>query len=93
MLPTKVVFDNETFDRYTILSLFTYDQVGLLYRIAAALADKQIVLHFAKIDTHLDQIADVFYVTERGRQSDSRSRSVNRIRETLMEVAVLGRAV
>ena len=22
------------------------------------------MLHFAKIDTHLDQVADVFYVTE-----------------------------
>lgn len=64
VLPTKVTFDNETFDRYTILSLFTYDQVGLLYRVAATLTELEVVLHFAKIDTYLDQIADVFYVTE-----------------------------
>ncbi len=64
LLPTKVTFDNETLDRYTIVSLFAYDRVGLLYRVAQALAEARVVLHFAKIDTHLDQIADVFYVTE-----------------------------
>ncbi|MEM8666329.1 MAG: [protein-PII] uridylyltransferase [Planctomycetota bacterium] len=64
VLPHKVVFDNDTVDRYTILSVFAYDQTGLLYRIASTLAEKSVVLHFAKIDTHLDQIADVFYVTE-----------------------------
>ncbi len=65
VLPTKVVFDNATFDRYTIVSFFAYDEIGLLYRIAAALAELHVVLHFAKIDTHLDQVADVFYVSER----------------------------
>ncbi len=64
VLPTKVTFDNETFGRYTILSIFAYDRVGLLYHIASTLAEHRVVLHFAKIDTHLDQIADVFYVTE-----------------------------
>lgn len=64
VLPQKVVFDNETVGRYTILSVFAYDQSGLLHRIATTLADRKVVLHFAKIDTHLDQIADVFYVCE-----------------------------
>lgn len=64
VLPTKVVFDNETVERYTILSFFAYDKAGLLYRIAATLAKMNVVLHFAKIDTHLDQVADVFYVSE-----------------------------
>lgn len=64
VLPTKVTFDNDTFDHYTILSVFAYDQVGFLYQAASVLAEYRVVLHFAKIDTHLDQIADVFYVTE-----------------------------
>lgn len=64
VLPKKVIFDNDTVDRYTILSFFAYDEVELLYRIARTLAEKQVVLHFAKIDTHLDQVADVFYVSE-----------------------------
>lgn len=64
VLPKKVVFDNDTVDRFTILSFFAYDEVGLLYQIASTLASERLVLSFAKIDTHLDQVADVFYVTE-----------------------------
>ena len=82
VLPTNVVFDNHRSDSYTILSVFAYDQLGLLHRIANAIAESKIVLHFAKIDTHLDQIADVFYVTEsngekildEGRQEEVRTR-------------------
>ncbi len=87
VLPTNVVFDNETFDRFTILSLFAYDQVGLLYRIAAALSNLRVVLHFAKIDTHLDQIADVFYISdEQGRQITDLDRQ-DEIRQSLLAVA------
>ncbi len=87
VLPTKVVFDNETVDRYTILSFFAYDQVGLLYRIAATLAENQVVLHFAKIDTHLDQVADVFYVSELDGSKLTDSERRRQIREALLSVA------
>ncbi len=90
VLPTNVVFDNETVDRYTILSLFTYDQVGLLYRTAAALASMRIVLHFAKIDTHLDQTADVFYVSEENGQQIRDLGRQAQIRELLFAVADAG---
>lgn len=63
VMPSKVTFDNETIDRFTILSLFTYDSPSLLYRVTTVLADQGLVLLFAKIDTHFDQIADVFYLT------------------------------
>jgi [protein-PII] uridylyltransferase len=64
VLPKKVVFDNESVDRYTIISLFAYDRPGLLSRIAMAMYQQRLDLSFAKIDTHLDQVADVFYVCE-----------------------------
>jgi [protein-PII] uridylyltransferase len=86
VLPTNVVFDNVTVDRYTILSVFAYDQIGLLHRIAVAIAELRLVLHFAKIDTHLDQIADVFYVTEDdGSQIDEGERQ-DFIRDRLVEL-------
>jgi [protein-PII] uridylyltransferase len=87
VLPTKVVFDNDTVDRYTILSFFAYDQAGLLYRIAATLAEKRVVLHFAKIDTHLDQVADVFYVSEEDGSKLSDRRRRRDIRDALLEIA------
>jgi [protein-PII] uridylyltransferase len=62
--PTQVRFDNNTSDRFTIISLFAYDRTGLLYDISKSLYDAKLVLHFAKISTHLDQVVDVFYVSE-----------------------------
>lgn len=86
VLPTKVEFDNQTLGHYTILSLFTYDQKGLLYRVAAEFSRQQLVLHFAKIDTHLDQIADVFYLTEAdGSQIKDDSRQ-QEIRDAILQV-------
>jgi [protein-PII] uridylyltransferase len=62
--PTQVRFDNSTSDRFTIIAVFAYDRTGLLYDIAKSLFEARLVLHVAKISTHLDQVVDVFYVTE-----------------------------
>ncbi len=63
-LPTRVHFDNNTSKRYTILSIFAYDKIGLLYGIAKCLSDLGVQVHVAKIGTYLDQVVDVFYVTD-----------------------------
>ena len=49
----------------TVVEVFTVDRRGLLYRLARALHDVGMVIHFAKIGTYLDQVVDVFYVAER----------------------------
>lgn len=86
VLPKKVVFDNESVDRYTIVSLFAYNRVGLLSRVAAALSDLRLDVSFAKIDTHIDQIADVFYVCEEdgSKLTDEDRQEV--VRERLLDV-------
>ncbi len=62
--PTQVRFDNSTSEKHTIITLFAYDRMGLLYDVSKVLFDMNLVLHFAKIGTHLDQVVDVFYVSE-----------------------------
>ena len=89
LLPTKVVIDNDTVDRYTILSYFAYDTVGLLYRIAATLSENDVVLHFAKIDTHLDQVADVFYLTDSDGSKLVDEQRKTDIRDALLQISVL----
>lgn len=64
ILPCRTTFDNETSDRFTVVSIFAYDRPGLLYALARVIAEAELVLHFAKIATHLDQAVDVFYVSE-----------------------------
>jgi len=88
-LPTRVTFDNETFEKYTVLSLFAYDRPGLLYSIAQTLADESIITHFAKISTHLDQVMDIFYVTHRDGSRLVAAERNDQIRAALIE-AVAG---
>jgi len=83
--PAKVSFDNETMDRYTIVLLFAYDRPGLLASIASTFARLKIVLHFAKIDTHLDQAVDVFYITELDNQKINHVDRLEQIRFELLD--------
>ncbi len=63
-LPTRVVIDNYTAQNMTILDVFAHDRLGLLYTISRALYDLRLSVHIAKISTYLDQVVDVFYVTD-----------------------------
>ncbi|XZE36470.1 HD domain-containing protein [Pirellulaceae bacterium SH501] len=64
--PTQIRFDNGTSDRHTIINVFAYDRTGLLYDISKTLFMLNLDLQVAKVSTHLDQVVDVFYVTELG---------------------------
>jgi [protein-PII] uridylyltransferase len=63
--PPQVHLDNTTSDRCTIVELFADDRLGLLYEITHALFERGLSIASAKISTRLDQVVDVFYVTER----------------------------
>ena len=62
--PTEVQVDNETSDRFTIVDVFADDRQGLLYVITSAIFRLGLSVHAARISTRLDQVADVFYVTD-----------------------------
>ncbi len=64
-LPTVVRVDNSTSDRYTILDIFTGDRPGLLYAVGRTLIELGLEIALAKISTYMDQVVDVFYVTDR----------------------------
>jgi [protein-PII] uridylyltransferase len=85
-LPTRVTTDNTTADRFTIIATFAYDRMGLLYSIARTLFELGLSVSKAKIGTHLDQVVDVFYVTDQ--QSGAKvtdERRLNEVRQRLME--------
>lgn len=64
LLPTRITVDNSTAERFTILATFAYDRMGLLYAIARTLFELGLSVSMAKIGTHLDQVVDVFYVSD-----------------------------
>jgi [protein-PII] uridylyltransferase len=61
---TEVRIDNETSDGFTIVDVFADDRQGLLYVMTNAIFQLGLSIHAARISTRLDQVADVFYVTD-----------------------------
>ena len=44
--------------------MFTEDRIGVLFKITYAMHQLGLSIHVAKISTNVDQVADVFYVTD-----------------------------
>lgn len=83
-LPNKVRIDNEMSIECSVVEVATVDRRGLLFRLARALHDMGLIIHSAKIGTYLDQVVDVFYVTERDGQKPSSDDRLEEIRSRLM---------
>lgn len=64
-LPNRVTIDNDSNDRCNIVCVFAHDRPGLLYTISRAIYRLELSIELAKIATHLDQVLDAFYVTDR----------------------------
>ena len=82
-LPAQVRVDNSTSDQYTILDIFARDQMGLLYTITRTMFELELSVHVAKIGTYLDQVVDVFYVTDRNGAKILDERRIGEIQEKL----------
>ncbi|TVQ53980.1 MAG: [protein-PII] uridylyltransferase [Rhodobacteraceae bacterium] len=62
--PTRITFDNEASDIYTVIEVDTRDRFGLLYDLTSTLADASINIFSAVIATYGEQAVDVFYVKD-----------------------------
>ena len=62
--PTTIEIDNQVSRDYTVLDVSTGDRVGLLFTITNCLYHLWLEIHLAKITTMVDQVLDVFYVTD-----------------------------
>jgi [protein-PII] uridylyltransferase len=69
---TEVRIDNETSDSCTIIDVFADDRQGLLHVITNAIFQR-LGFDSRRPDLHrLDQVADVFYVTDQAGRRDPR---------------------
>ncbi len=82
-LPLRVVIDNETSDRCTVIDIFAHDRPGLLYRLSRTLFELDLSVVLAKISTHFDQVVDVFYVTDARGRKISDGQRLRTIRDVL----------
>jgi [protein-PII] uridylyltransferase len=81
----QVRIDNNTSDICTVLDVFAADRPGLLYTVARALFELDLSVWRAKIGTFLDQVVDVFYVTDRRGRKIEDEAQLDRIRCRLLE--------
>jgi len=63
-IPTEVTVDNTSSPHYTVIDITAPDRMGLLFTVAYGLFQLGLVIHLAKITTNVDQVLDVFYVTD-----------------------------
>jgi len=83
--PTRVAVDNNTSEKFTVLDVFATDRTGLLYTIARALFDLGLSVSVAKIGTYVDQVVDVFYVTDRSGYKITDDARLSVIRATIID--------
>jgi [protein-PII] uridylyltransferase len=84
-LPTRVVIDNDSSEHSTIVDVFAHDRRGLLYAISRELFAMGLSVVLAKIATHLDQVVDVFYVTDERGEKIRDGERLRTIRHRLVE--------
>jgi len=63
-LPTEVTIDNAISREYTVIDVSAPDRLGLLFTITHCLFRLGLLIHLAKVTTSVDQVLDVFYVSD-----------------------------
>jgi len=68
LVEPRVIIDNEMSSSYTVLDVRGPDSIGLLYRVTRAIADLDLDIYTAKVQTLGDDMVDTFYVLDSDRQ-------------------------
>jgi [protein-PII] uridylyltransferase len=84
-VPTRVEVDNDVSDNFTVLDVYTQDRVGVLFAITNTLFRLGLSIHIAKITTNVDQVLDVFYVTDPAGQKIEDAAEIETIRSRLLQ--------
>ncbi|NOQ45239.1 MAG: [protein-PII] uridylyltransferase, partial [Desulfobulbaceae bacterium] len=92
-LNEKVVIDNESSARFTLIEVHAGERLGALYQLTQTLTDFGLDIHRAKIATEVEQLIDVFYVTMRGGEKLEDLQFMDKVRETLAVIAAHDEAI
>jgi len=91
-VPTEIEVDNEVSEHFTVLDVYTQDRVGILFAITNTLFHLGLSIHIAKITTNVDQVLDVFYVTDVAGQKILDQGRLEHIRGELLQRLIDGQA-
>ncbi|MCH2177914.1 MAG: HD domain-containing protein [Mariniblastus sp.] len=79
----EVKIDNQTVDSATIIDVFAYKKIGLLYRISEKLHELGLDVNYARISTYAHQLIAVFYVAD---EQGNKVRNKNQLHVIQQEV-------
>lgn len=85
-LSNEVKIDNHTSESCTLVEVFTFNRSGLLFELARRVHDLHLIIQHAKIGTFLDQVVDVFYVTDREMRKITDEQHLQHIRQQILDV-------
>ncbi|MCK4837717.1 MAG: [protein-PII] uridylyltransferase, partial [Desulfobulbaceae bacterium] len=85
---TTVKIDNKSSRFFTLIEVFSEDQLSLLYDITRTMADFEINISKAMISTRRGQLIDVFYVLDGNGAKVTNSKNLQEIKQALTFAAV-----
>lgn len=85
-LEKKVIVDNETSRRFTVIEVYGGDRPGTLYQLTQTLSDFRLNIHRARIATEVEQLIDIFYVTTADGDKVDDGRLQEKIKQTLLQI-------
>ena len=80
-----VELDTEESETDTVVEVHADDDIGLLYRLASALADRALDVRLAKVATLGRRVVDVFYVRDADGHKITEPDAVEDLRTALVE--------
>ncbi len=83
---SRVVIDNTSSGRFTVIEVYSVDQPGQLYAVTQALADFGIAIFKAFVATEVEQLIDVFYVLDGSGKKIQDQPAKERVRDGLLGV-------
>jgi [protein-PII] uridylyltransferase len=84
-VPTRIVFDNEGSDLYTVIEVNARDRLGLLHQLTRTLTTLNINIFSAVIATYGEHAVDVFYVKDLFGHKIRGAQKLNNIERRLVE--------
>uniref|UniRef100_UPI00405625FE [protein-PII] uridylyltransferase n=1 Tax=Candidatus Electronema sp. TaxID=2698783 RepID=UPI00405625FE len=85
-LRTEVILDNAASDHCTVIEVHGGEHLGALYQLTQTLSDFRLSIHRARIATEVEQLIDVFYVTDENRRKVEDAAKLAQIRHALLHV-------
>ncbi len=82
----RVQIDNQSVEHATIIDVFAYQKLGLLYEVSKKIFEFGLDVHFARTSVYGPRIVCVFYVTDESRSKIRDVRRLVKIRRGLLNV-------